>query len=140
MRSALSTSDQVRPRRRSIHPALGVGHLCAFLQRSRKPRAGTIAPRYCRDRIIFTMLAAAFAFAVLASSAMTSALSIARESTPVLQELRSSVETALEGKPDAVELALIALLGRGHVLIEDVPGVGKTTLARALSKAVGGEL
>lgn len=86
------------------------------------------------------MLSAAFAFAVLASSAMTSALSIARESTPVLQELRSSVESALEGKPDAVELALIALLARGHVLIEDVPGVGKTTLARALSKAVGGEL
>ena len=86
------------------------------------------------------MLPAAFALPVLASSAMTSALSIARESTPVLQELRSSVESALEGKPDAVELALIALLGRGHVLIEDVPGVGKTTLARALSKAVGGEL
>ncbi len=71
---------------------------------------------------------------------MTSALSIARETTPVLQELRSAVEQALEGKPEAVELALVALLGRGHVLIEDVPGVGKTTLARALAKAVGGEL
>jgi MoxR-like ATPase len=77
---------------------------------------------------------------VLASTVMTSALSIARESTPVLQELRSAVEQALEGKPEAVELALIALLGRGHVLIEDVPGVGKTTLARALAKAVGGDL
>jgi MoxR-like ATPase len=71
---------------------------------------------------------------------MTSALSIAREATPLLQELRSAVERALEGKPEAVELALIALLARGHVLIEDVPGVGKTTLARALAKAVGGEL
>ena len=77
---------------------------------------------------------------VLASAPMTSALSIARETTPALQELRSAVEQALEGKPEAVELALIALLGRGHVLIEDVPGVGKTTLARALAKAVGGEL
>src|SRR5690242_14062588 len=71
---------------------------------------------------------------------MTSAISIAREASPLLQELRSAVEQALEGKPDAVELALIALLARGHVLIEDVPGVGKTTLARALAQAVGGEL
>jgi MoxR-like ATPase len=59
---------------------------------------------------------------------------------PALQTLRQAVEGALEGKHDAVELALIALLARGHLLIEDVPGVGKTTLARALAKAVGGEL
>ncbi|MCC6555293.1 MAG: MoxR family ATPase [Polyangiaceae bacterium] len=71
---------------------------------------------------------------------MTSALSVVREASPLLTKLRSAVELALEGKPDAVELALIALLARGHVLIEDVPGVGKTTLARALAKAVGGEL
>ena len=50
------------------------------------------------------------------------------------------MEGALEGKPEAVELALVALLARGHLLIEDVPGVGKTTLARALARAVGGEL
>ena len=77
---------------------------------------------------------------VLASALMTSAVSIAREASPILQKLRGAVEQALEGKPEAVELALIALLARGHVLVEDVPGVGKTTLARALSKAVGGEL
>src|SRR5262252_5800415 len=71
---------------------------------------------------------------------MTSAVSIAREASPILQKLRAAVEQALEGKPEAVELALIALLARGHVLVEDVPGVGKTTLARALAKAVGGEL
>src|SRR5689334_16536723 len=76
---------------------------------------------------------------MLASTMMTSALPIAREAAPIIQKLRSAVEHALEGKPDAVELALIALLGRGHVLIEDVPGVGKTTLARALAKAVGAE-
>jgi MoxR-like ATPase len=71
---------------------------------------------------------------------MTSAVSVVREASPLLMKLRAAVEQALEGKPDAVELALIALLARGHVLIEDVPGVGKTTLARALAKAVGGEL
>lgn len=71
---------------------------------------------------------------------MTSAVAIAREPLPIVQRLRSAVDQALEGKPEAVELALLALLGRGHVLIEDVPGVGKTTLARALAKAVGGDL
>src|SRR5262249_56251900 len=71
---------------------------------------------------------------------MTSAVAIAREPPQAIARLRSAVEQALEGKPDAVELALLALLARGHVLIEDVPGVGKTTLARAVAKAVGGEL
>ena len=69
---------------------------------------------------------------------MTSAVSIAREASPVLQKLRAAVEQALEGKPEAVELALIALLARGHVLVEDVPGVGKTTLARAVARSLGG--
>jgi len=57
-----------------------------------------------------------------------------------LLELRRAVEGALEGKAEVVELALTALLARGHILIEDVPGVGKTTLARALARAVGGEM
>jgi MoxR-like ATPase len=47
---------------------------------------------------------------------------------------------ALEGKPEVIELALIALIAGGHALIEDAPGVGKTTLARALAKAVGGDI
>jgi MoxR-like ATPase len=59
---------------------------------------------------------------------------------PVLVRLKETVETALEGKPDVVELALVALLAGGHLLIEDVPGVGKTTLARALARSVGGEM
>ncbi len=57
-----------------------------------------------------------------------------------LVDLRRAVSSALEGKPAAVELALVAMLARGHVLIEDVPGVGKTTLARAISKASGCEM
>lgn len=71
---------------------------------------------------------------------MTSAVAVNTEPASALSELRAAVEIALEGKPDAIELALIALLAGGHVLIEDVPGVGKTTLARALAKAVGGVL
>jgi MoxR-like ATPase len=70
---------------------------------------------------------------------MTSAVSLAGEPSPIVAKLRGAVDMALEGKSEVVELALIALLARGHVLLEDVPGVGKTTLARALATAVGGE-
>jgi MoxR-like ATPase len=70
----------------------------------------------------------------------TPAVAIEPSRLEQLLELRRAVERALEGKPEAVELSLVALLARGHILIEDVPGVGKTTLARALAKAVGGEL
>jgi MoxR-like ATPase len=71
---------------------------------------------------------------------MTAVAALLAREMPALQNLRQAVEGALEGKQDAVELALVALLARGHLLLEDVPGVGKTTLARALAKAVGGEL
>src|ERR1044071_6030537 len=71
---------------------------------------------------------------------MTAAAVVQPDELPALQKLRQAVEGALEGKQDAIELALVALLARGHLLVEDVPGVGKTTLARALAKAVGGEL
>ena len=52
--------------------------------------------------------------------------------------LERAVSGALRGKPEVIRLALTALLARGHLLVEDVPGVGKTTLASALARAVGG--
>jgi MoxR-like ATPase len=53
-----------------------------------------------------------------------------------LNELEVSLNTSIRGKPEVVRLSVVCLLARGHLLIEDVPGVGKTTLAQALSRAV----
>ncbi|PYS89246.1 MAG: ATPase [Acidobacteria bacterium] len=53
-----------------------------------------------------------------------------------LAELRAAIESVIKGKPEAVRLALVALLAGGHLLVEDVPGVGKTTLAQALARAL----
>jgi MoxR-like ATPase len=52
----------------------------------------------------------------------------------LLTRVRASVSSVIVGKPDAVELLMIALLAGGHVLVEDVPGVGKTTLAKAVAR------
>ncbi len=49
---------------------------------------------------------------------------------------RENVQRVIVGKDEAIDLALVALLCRGHVLIEDVPGIGKTTLARALAASL----
>src|SRR4051812_22657452 len=56
----------------------------------------------------------------------------------LVRRLNEAIRGAIRGKDTQIRLAVIALLGKGHVLIEDVPGVGKTTLARALARAVGG--
>ncbi|MBL8603843.1 MAG: AAA family ATPase [Myxococcales bacterium] len=55
----------------------------------------------------------------------------------VAQKLAQAASLALTGKAEVVERAVVTLLARGHLLIEDVPGVGKTTLARALARALG---
>ncbi|MFO0903616.1 MAG: MoxR family ATPase [Pirellulales bacterium] len=55
-----------------------------------------------------------------------------------IDQLRATLNEALVGKQDVVERVLACLLARGHLLFEDLPGLGKTTLAKALANAVGG--
>src|SRR6266581_3516214 len=55
-----------------------------------------------------------------------------------LRQIEGAIEISIRGKNEAVRMALVCLLARGHLLIEDVPGVGKTTLAQALARAVDG--
>jgi MoxR-like ATPase len=57
---------------------------------------------------------------------------------PAVVALRAALNAALLGKPEVVEQVIACLLARGHLLIEDKPGLGKTTLAKALAAAVGG--
>src|SRR5579862_5459645 len=61
-----------------------------------------------------------------------------RDARAAFVRLEESVASVIHGKRDAVRLAVCALAARGHLLIEDVPGVGKTTLARALARSIGG--
>jgi MoxR-like ATPase len=55
-----------------------------------------------------------------------------------VHRIETTVAQVVKGKPEAIRHAVITLLARGHLLIEDIPGVGKTTLARALAAALGG--
>jgi MoxR-like ATPase len=56
------------------------------------------------------------------------------EAEPKIRQLQAAIETVVRGKPEAIKLALVCLLAEGHLLIEDVPGVGKTTLAHSLAR------
>src|SRR5499426_933041 len=58
-------------------------------------------------------------------------------SLDLIRRLEQNVGRALVGKPQVIRLAVVGLLARGHLLIEDVPGVGKTTLAAALARSIG---
>jgi len=55
-----------------------------------------------------------------------------------LETIRSKVRASIRGKDKIIDLAIVTILARGHLLIEDVPGVGKSSLARSLARAVGG--
>lgn len=68
---------------------------------------------------------------------------VAVKGTPSVQnrvrDLTEAIESVIVGKPETVRMAGLALICGGHVLIEDIPGVGKTTLAKAIARAIGGE-
>ena len=55
-----------------------------------------------------------------------------------IEQIRIRLEDALKGKQDVIQQVLVCLLARGHLLLEDRPGLGKTTLAKALASSVGG--
>ena len=50
--------------------------------------------------------------------------------------ISANVQRVIQGKPDVIDLALICLVAEGHLLIEDVPGVGKTSLAKAIAASI----
>ncbi len=54
----------------------------------------------------------------------------------VVARVRGNIEKVIEGKPDVVQSTLVVLLAEGHLLIEDVPGVGKTMLSKALARSI----
>ncbi|MBN2060027.1 MAG: MoxR family ATPase [Deltaproteobacteria bacterium] len=56
----------------------------------------------------------------------------------LLKNIAENISKVIVGKKDSIELMLVALLGQGHVLLEDVPGVGKTILAKSLARSMGG--
>ena len=55
--------------------------------------------------------------------------------TDTIARLERSIQSVIRGKNEVIQLALVALFSRGHLLIEDVPGVGKTTLAHSLARS-----
>jgi MoxR-like ATPase len=63
-------------------------------------------------------------------------LTTVAEAAEAVARLQAAIERVIRGKPEAVRLAIVSLLAGGHLLVEDVPGVGKTTLAQAFARAL----
>jgi len=70
--------------------------------------------------------------------AVTAPAPVSSTDIGAVRKLEDSIAGVVRGKPEAIRAAVVTLLSRGHLLIEDIPGVGKTTLARALAASLGG--
>jgi len=57
-------------------------------------------------------------------------------SPPTIRDILENIARVIKGKPHVIEMSVVALLARGHLLLEDVPGVGKTTLAHSLARSL----
>ena len=66
---------------------------------------------------------------------MTNAIAV-ENIQQMAERIRENVQRVIVGKDEAINLAIIALLCRGHILVEDAPGIGKTTLAKALAQSL----
>jgi MoxR-like ATPase len=64
-------------------------------------------------------------------------MDVATAVAPVARRVRANVERVIVGKSDVIEQSLVAILCEGHILIEDVPGIGKTMLAKSLARSLG---
>src|SRR5256884_2702949 len=64
------------------------------------------------------------------------AAELSAEAVETIDRLQRAVETVIKGKAESVRLAIVTLIAGGHLLVEDVPGVGKTTLAHAMARAL----
>lgn len=56
-----------------------------------------------------------------------------------IKKLEQNLNLVIKGKPEVIKLIIITLLAKGHILLEDIPGVGKTTLSKAISKSISGK-
>ena len=59
--------------------------------------------------------------------------------TEILQKLKENISSVMIGNETTIELVLTALVAKGHILLEDVPGTGKTVMAKSLAKSVQAE-
>ncbi|MBM3939819.1 MAG: AAA family ATPase, partial [SAR202 cluster bacterium] len=64
--------------------------------------------------------------------------SLVQQARPIAERLQENLARVVFGKATEQRLAIMALMCKGHVLVEDVPGVGKTMLARSIAKSIGG--
>src|SRR5689334_21136904 len=55
----------------------------------------------------------------------------------VADRVKANIDRVMVGKGDVIDLVLVALFSEGHILIEDVPGIGKTTLAKSIARSIG---